>query len=146
MELLLQVRYQIQDIGGSRAQRDLWNLLLIRSAMDASSMSSSPSLSPAATDAAVTTPTESERETHRHRAGSGDTAQASGGEDCAQQAGKGGHMGPGRDIYFYSKLVEQLCNERHYAALPPSKRGTRAGLEAAAAARAAPPLYDCAGL
>ena len=157
--------------------------------MDASaSMSSSPPLSPIATDAAVTTPTESGKEVHRDSIredrgvlkehtrstlgtrsrdsireardvpkdscasaavsspGSADTATAPGGEDCAQQADKEGDKGPGRDIDFYSKLVVQLCNERRYAALPASKRGKRAGLDAVAAVRAASPLFDCSGL
>ena len=34
LDVLLSVRYQIHEIGGSIAQRDLWNLLVIRVAID----------------------------------------------------------------------------------------------------------------
>ena len=84
VEQLLAVRYQIQRIGGSIAQRDLWNLLLIRSAIDSANSSSSSSSSSSSASAPAATPTAT---VTRHETPEG---------------------GP----CFYKTLAEQLCHER----------------------------------
>ena len=94
VELLLPVRYHLQDIGGSRAQRDLWSLLLLRAALDAAS--------PTTTSSSASTSASPE----------------------SAEAAEGGQepKAPGRDECFYVQLAAQLRNERAYIALPAAKR------------------------
>jgi len=129
VELLLPLRYRMQDIGGSRAQRDLWSLLLLRAAVDAASASSSASTSASvSTSASASASPDSSEASHGVAAEKG-VRQA----DVGQQ--QGGKV-PGRDGCFYARLAAQLCNERAYTALPAAERDGSAGADAVK--RAAP--------